>query len=626
MILNQKMMKRLLIILFSIGIIHLTSGQLSNTAYVGSAGGGVSSGGNFTSISVAGDPVGTTDLGNGVDLATYPGFIPGKMIILSFGLEKDSAVLAVLYQALGGDDWVDNTGWLQNSDIEEWAGITLDNQRVVGISLPGNNLQNNVPDIILNLNKLDSVNFSDNQLRKLPKMSSMPALKKLNVAENRLGFESLINNKSVEEFDYSPQKRIGFTRNDTVRADSAFVLTAAISGAGNKYQWVFDDLAEPEVAVAIEGATTNELAIDSLNYENMGSYRLTATNDSLPGLVLESRNQNIWASTDVQGTVFADASGTLLTDGQVEIYRIFDGPFEKSDSAQLDSNGFYKIEDVVLGDFILLVKQDQTDFPDVIQTYYVSTDDWEVADTLFLRQAASDIDIEMIFKPDELPPLTNGATFNGNVGVDIENNTDEESGSRIEARRKVKRAACSVRRFVPKGRTGQDEEGEFELYAYVESDDDGNFRFTDIEDGRYRLNIQYPGVPMDEDSDIEIVVGGDEESQVFEITATITEDGIVVETRKVLWTAKPFLKNVRLYPNPTDGVMLAEFEVYRKIDDLFAIVRDMKGSVLIRQEVDPSLGYQDVEIDLTSYESGMYFLEFSDSSGAFRQQTKISKK
>jgi len=625
MILNQEMMKRLLIILFSIGIVHLTFGQLSNTAYVGSAGGGVSTGGNFTSISVAGDPVGTSDLGSGVDLTTYPGFIPGKMIILSFGLEKDSAVLAVLYQALGGDEWIDNSGWLQTDDIESWAGISLENQRVVGISLPGNNLQNNVPDIILNLNKLDSVNFSDNQLRKLPKMSSMPSLTKLNVAKNRLGFESLINNKGIAEYEYAPQKRIGFTKNDTVRADSAFVLTATISGTGNKYQWVFDDLAEPDDSVAIEGATSNELSIDSLNFENMGSYRLTATNDSLPGLVLESRNQNIWASTDVQGTVFADASGTLLTNGQVEIYRIYDGPFEKSDSAQLDANGYYKIEDVVLGDFILLVKQDQIDFPDVIQTYYVSTDDWLTADTLFLRQAASAIDIEMIFKPEELPPLTNGATFNGNVGEELSEGSDEE-GARVEARRKVKRAACSVRRFVPKGRTGQDEEGEFELYAYVESDDDGNFKFTDIEEGRYRLNIQYPGVPMDEDSDIEIIVGGDEESQVFEILATITDDGIVVETRKVLWTAKPFLKNVRLYPNPTDGVMLAEFEVYRKINDLFAIVRDMKGSVLIRKEVDPSLGYHDVKIDLTSYESGMYFLEFSDSSGAFRQQTKISKK
>ena len=131
---------------------------------------------------------------------------------------------------------------------------------------------------------------------------------------------------------------------------------------------------------------------------------------------------------------------------------------------------------------------------------------------------------------------------------------------------------------------------------------------------------------MDEDSDIEIVVSDTEESQLYQISATITEDGIVVKTDKVLWTPKPFLKNVVLYPNPTAGVMAAQFQVYRKIDDLFAVVRDLKGSVLISQELDPTMGYHNTSFDLTQFESGVYFLEFSDGSGTFKQQVKISKK
>ncbi|HCX22074.1 MAG TPA: hypothetical protein DHN29_09180, partial [Cytophagales bacterium] len=308
----------------------------------------------------------------------------------------------------------------------------------------------------------------------------------------------------------------------------------------------------------------------------------------------------------------------------VEIYRIYDGPFEKSDSAQLDSQGNYEIKDVVLGDFILLVKQNPVTFPDVIQTYYISTQFWQQADTLLLREAASAIDIQMEFKPE--PPVQNelAATFEGSVETDLPDDTDDNL--RVNARRKVKRAACSIRRFVPKGRENQDEEGTYELYAYVESDDDGNFTFTDIEPGTYRLNIEYPGVPMDEDSDIEIVVSDTEESQLYQISATITEDGIVVKTDKVLWTPKPFLKNVVLYPNPTAGVMAAQFQVYRKIDDLFAVVRDLKGSVLISQELDPTMGYHNTSFDLTQFESGVYFLEFSDGSGTFKQQVKISKK
>lgn len=618
-------MNRLLTIIFCIGIVHVSSGQLANTAYVGSAGGGISAGGSYSNISSIGDPAATADLASSADVATYPGFIPGNFIVLSFGLAKDSAVLAVLYEALAGDEWVNNNGWLQSSDISSWNGVFIENQRVVGLSLPSNNLKNSVPDIIVNLAKLDSINFQDNSINKIPDLTSMPSLTKLNVAENRLGFASLLLNTAIAEYDYSPQKRIGLeARNDTVRADSSFVLTAEVSGVGNTYQWIFDDLPEPEEAVIIEGATTNSLALSNLNYDNMGSYRLRATNDALPGLVLETRNQNIWASTDVAGTVVADGAGTLLTDGQVEIYRIYDGPFEKSDSAQLDSQGNYEIKDVVLGDFILLVKQNPVTFPDVIQTYYISTQFWQQADTLLLREAASAIDIQMEFKPE--PPVQNelAATFEGSVETDLPDDTDDNL--RVNARRKVKRAACSIRRFVPKGRENQDEEGTYELYAYVESDDDGNFTFTDIEPGTYRLNIEYPGVPMDEDSDIEIVVSDTEESQLYQISATITEDGIVVKTDKVLWTPKPFLKNVVLYPNPTVGVMAAQFQVYRKIDDLFAVVRDLKGSVLISQELDPTMGYHNTSFDLTQFESGVYFLEFSDGSGTFKQQVKISKK
>ncbi len=617
-------MKKIFMGLFGLGILHLSYGQLQHTAYVGGLGGGVLNGGSFQSIGVVGDPAGTTDLANNSDFTVYPGFVAGTTIVFSFGLAKDSAVLAVLYQALGGDLWSDNSGWLQSADIQSWAGVTLGDQRVVGLSLANNNLQNSVPDIILNLNKLDSVDFSGNELVGLPDMSQMPMLSKLHVAENRLGFESLVGNKTIESFEYAPQQRVGVGREDTVKADSTWVLLAAISGTGNKYQWVFEHV-EGAGEVAIAGATDSELTLSGLSFANMGTYRLTATNDSLPGLVIESENQNIWVSTDIQGTVLADDQGTPLADGQVEVYRIFDGPFEKSDSAQLATDGSYLMENVVLGDFILLVRHNPQTFPNVVQTYFVSTDDWREADTLYLREAASAIDISMVFKPEELPPLETGATFNGLIETDFEEPA-ERAATRINARRKVKRAACSVRRFVPRGRTAQDEDGIYELYAYVESDDNGNFSFTDIEEGTYRLNIQYPGVPMDEDSDIEIIVSGSEENQLFDIRATVTEEGIVVETTKVLWTNKPFLKNVRLYPIPTDGMVLAKFEIYRKLEELFVEVRDMKGVLLMREELSARVGYQEVGIDLTAYKSGMYFVEFTDGDGVFKQHMKVVKK
>lgn len=179
---------------------------------------------------------------------------------------------------------------------------------------------------------------------------------------------------------------------------------------------------------------------------------------------------------------------------------------------------------------------------------------------LELYEKADGIDIFMQGYEPYIPDPT-GATFEGLVETDFPEDEGEED-ERINSRKKVKRAGCSMRRFVRRGRTDQD--GEFELYAYVESDDEGQFNFTGIEDGRYRLNIQYPGVPMDEDSDIEFEVGGDKENQLFSLTATVTEDGIVVDAKEVLYSLKPYIKNVRIYPNPTAGVMQADFLVHRK--------------------------------------------------------------
>lgn len=616
------MKRRQLIVLgLLLGMLQLASGQLVNQACVQSLGGGVSSGGNYASIVVAGDVAASSEIGQRGETAVYSGFIPGNFIILSFGLAKDSVILATLYKSLGGENWFNQGNWMVGN-IDTWEGVTITSQRVTALALDSNNLQNNLPEVIKSMSKLESLDLSDNELRKLPNMSGMPALASLDVSENRLGFESLVANKGIATYHYAPQKRYGYTQSDTLAAGESFVLQSGIPGA-TAYQWVFDDFPAPDEAVNIPGATGTILTVDSLIYSNMGSYRLTATSNQLAGLTLETRNQNIWASTDIAGRVFADDQGTPLTSGQVEVYRVSDGPFVLSDSSVLSPEGDYLIEEVVLGDFILLVKNDVDDFPDVIQTYYVSTEDWLSADTLLLRTRLEDIDINMVFKPTPVADPS-GADFEGAIYTELppaDTVIDEES--RVAARRTVKRAGCSMRRFVSRGRGEQ--EGEYVLYAYVESDDEGRFNFADVEEGRYQLNIQYPGVPMDPASVIEFEVGGDKENQLFSIEALITEDGIIVDSREVLSSPKPYLKEVVLYPNPTEGKIVADFLVYRKLKDLRAIVQDIRGLQVLEQELNPVTGWQRTEMDLTGFNSGIYFLVFTDKANTFRHQAKIIK-
>ncbi len=132
----------------------------------------------------------------------------------------------------------------------------------------------------------------------------------------------------------------------------------------------------------------------------------------------------------------------------------------------------------------------------------------------------------------------------GDVGTTL---GDEEEGGRVEARRKVKRAGCSLRRFVRSGRIDQD--GTFVLIAYVQSDDEGRFTFTDLESGLYRFNVEYPGIPMDPNSFVEFEIGADGmERNTFVLEATITENGIVVKRTNVLGFRRKYFKTWKYTP------------------------------------------------------------------------------
>ncbi len=56
------------------------------------------------------------------------------------------APLVALYAATDGDNWQDRTNWLTDLPLEEWYGITTDDQgNVISIDLKNNNLSGNIP-------------------------------------------------------------------------------------------------------------------------------------------------------------------------------------------------------------------------------------------------------------------------------------------------------------------------------------------------------------------------------------------------------------------------------------------------------------------------------------------------
>lgn len=78
-------------------------------------------------------------------------------------LEREA--LIALYKATGGDNWINNENWCSDKPLSEWYGITLgETGHVKFISLDSNNLTGTLPEEIGNLNELEDLRISFNQL------------------------------------------------------------------------------------------------------------------------------------------------------------------------------------------------------------------------------------------------------------------------------------------------------------------------------------------------------------------------------------------------------------------------------------------------------------------------------
>ncbi len=82
---------------------------------------------------------------------------------VEFDLETDSLALVKLYQETNGHIWLDHSGWLE-SNLSEWFGVDIFNDRVRSVLLRDNNLNGPIPIEIGNLTGLEFLNLASNNL------------------------------------------------------------------------------------------------------------------------------------------------------------------------------------------------------------------------------------------------------------------------------------------------------------------------------------------------------------------------------------------------------------------------------------------------------------------------------
>ena len=80
--------------------------------------------------------------------------------------EAERAALVALYNATGGPNWTNNANWVSGQPVGRWRGVTTDpSGQVVGLSLPENRLNGEIPSELGGLANLTWLSLNENQLR-----------------------------------------------------------------------------------------------------------------------------------------------------------------------------------------------------------------------------------------------------------------------------------------------------------------------------------------------------------------------------------------------------------------------------------------------------------------------------
>ncbi|MEQ6121775.1 LamG-like jellyroll fold domain-containing protein [Reichenbachiella sp. MALMAid0571] len=551
---------------------------------------------------------------------SYAGLIletnPAQLRVSS--LERDSLALLAIYDAMGGANWTGTViGWRRdNRRVGDWTGVVDAGNRITGLNLPGRGVINDLPSDIKDITQIKSVDLSGNAITGLPDMTSLKKIENINVSGNKLEFDDFERNLDhLSKIVIGTQNPFGFPVDPVkVKAGVDYPISVEIGGENNIYEWerkAYVLYGSPASFVVQPKEVGSTVVLENLRFDNMGTYRCRITNPEVPGLTLVSNETLVVGTVDLQGKVY-DNNGTEVNEGDIGMMVIRDlntrydsliNPATGQPTFQVGLDG-YIIRDVPLGDYIIGVRSDPTKY---IQTYYVSEYEWLTADTLSLRDKKGKLNINITNIPVPDPGNFGDGTFSGVFEED-----DGLDDGRTLGRRRLAGKGCALKRRRGSGRGDADEI--FDLYAYVETNDEGEFVFEELIPGTYRFSIEFPGIPMDENSFTEFVVSGDlREANAFSVLATATPEGVIhVGLNEILSIHKEYFGELNVYPNPAKNKLTVNYDKLT-VTGVYARVVDLFGNVLLDQEIVNGF-QQKTELDISGIRNGLYILNFIDTN------------
>ncbi|HYG03930.1 MAG TPA: T9SS type A sorting domain-containing protein [Chryseosolibacter sp.] len=502
-------------------------------------------------------------------------------------LVRDSLALVALYNSTNGTSWTDRTGWLEEDQrLADWVGVTITSSRVTSLDLSANNLSGNVAPSIVDMQSLTTIDLADNNLTSLPNLSLISSLTSLNVANNNLDFASLIPNVTVSGIIYSPQAELGTETTTEIPVTSTHKVKVLTKGDGNVYQWRRNGL-------NVSGATDSTYTIESINRSNMGTYVARVTNPAVANLTLETAPQHVLATASIAGSFMMDEE-TPVEAGTLTLLKITDSKYDTTALIEPSVDGSYTFGNVVLADYKIVGFADTNVYVNALPTYYANTIYWEQADTLVLESDTTNL---AIVSQEEPVPSTGNGLITG-----VLEEPEGEDGGRTKANKRVGKAGVAARRVEGGGR---DKEVDPDLISYVFTNDNGEFELPNLPAGTYSLNIQYPGYPMDETSDVEITIDDALLSQV-DVRAVVEEGKISVKKINITNIYETVNYKVDIYPNPAVDYVKVTFAKESKARAIR--VNDMQGNIVVNKPANN----KENTVDFQTLAKGVYLMTIED--------------
>jgi hypothetical protein len=333
----------------------------------------------------------------------------------------------------------------------------------------------------------------------------------------------------------------------------------------------------------------------------LGTKTLTAFNDTL--------SQNMFIAKmgySMSGNIFDKSGLTKVTSGYVKLFVLAQsGPAAMADSSLIGETGGYKFTDAPLTGSLVYAVADTNIYPDYVGTYAGNSILWTGAAVLDLVSTPAptfDITLKQVL------PVTGPGEITGTV---TETLYDTTSKSLKSTGRPMKGASVVL--------VGKSNKGSDVILAMTKTDNNGNYQFTNIPVGDYKVWIDVTGLGMIEYYAVGIT---DLAPTVENLNYIVAETGIYKDLSLAVRTIRKANDLLFVYPNPASDYIHAIISLNENnsaMIDIYSISGSHVKSIIIQST---TLG--NAILNISDLPSGMYILKAS-VTGKITQYARFIK-